>query len=150
MKTIKKINRFTPSINSSFLLILAGLLWLSVGIMLCNFAYHWLLNYEGKNMIFILISGFILAILFTLFKFKKFALKNIERIKAKGVKSCFFSFMSWQTYIMVIVMMSMGIILRHSSMPKEYLSVLYIGIGGALFLSSFMYFNNYYHLKIKK
>jgi hypothetical protein len=150
LKTIKRINRFTPAINSSFLFILAGVLWFSVGIMLCNFAYHWLLNYEGKYIIFFLIAGVILAILFTLFKFKKFANKNIERIKAKGLKSCFFSFMSWQTYIMVVIMMSMGIILRHSSLPKEYLSILYIGIGGALFLSSFIYFNYYYHIKIKK
>ncbi len=150
MKTTKTLNKFTPSIKSTYLLILAGLLWLSVGVMLCNFAYHWLKHYEGKNTLYIIIGGIILAILFTRFKFRKFASKNIERIKAKGIKSCFFSFMSWQTYIIVVFMMTMGIILRHSSLPKEYLSILYIGIGGALFLSSFNYFKIYYVLAIKQ
>lgn len=150
LKTKPKTNRFTPTINTSSLFVLAGLLWSAVGIMLCNFAYHWMLHYEGNYTILIVISGVVLALLFARFKFKKFADKNINRIKAKGVKSCFFSFMSWQTYIIVAFMMTIGIILRHSSLPKEYLSILYIGIGGALFLSSFGYFRFYYSLKHKK
>lgn len=151
MKTLKssgKINKYTPTINTSFLLILAGSLWFSVGIMLCNFAFHWLTHYEGKYMFLIILSGIILALLFSQFKFKKFANKNIERIKAKGSKSCLFSFMSWQTYLIVVFMMAMGITLRHSDIPKEYLSILYIGIGGALSISSFGYFS--YYLKLKK
>jgi len=118
--------------------------------MLCNFAYHWLLHYEGKYTVLIVISGIVLALLFAKFKFKKFADKNITRINAKGEKSCAFSFMSWKTYIVVAFMMTMGIVLRHSSLPKEYLSILYIGIGGALFLSSFGYFRYFYDLKHKK
>ncbi|NVN96521.1 MAG: hypothetical protein HXX18_14695 [Bacteroidetes bacterium] len=143
MQTINKINKFTPVVNKSVLILLAGILWFSVGIMLCNFAYHWMTHYEGKYTLPIVISGIVLAILFARFKFKRFADKNIERIKAKGDKSCAFSFMSWQTYIIVAFMMTMGIILRHSSLPKEYLSILYIGIGGALSLSSFGYFKYY-------
>ncbi|MFZ4741038.1 MAG: hypothetical protein ACOYLE_07720 [Bacteroidales bacterium] len=150
MKTKKTINKYTPTINTSMLLLLAGLLWFSVGIMLCNFAYHWMKHYNGNYTVIIVISGIILAMLFAQFKFRKFATKNINRIKAKGDKSCAFSFMSWQTYIIVAFMMTMGIILRHSSLPKEYLSVLYIGIGGALFITSFAYFNFYYLIKYKK
>lgn len=150
MNTNNKTNKYTPAINTPILLILAGLLWFSVGIMLCNFAYHWLLHYDGNYTVLIVISGIVLAILFAKFKFKKLANKNIERIKAKGLKSCAFSFMSWQTYIVVIFMMTMGILLRHSSLPKEYLSILYIGIGGALSLSSIGYFRYFYSLKHKK
>jgi hypothetical protein len=109
-----------------------------------------MLHYDGKYTILIVISGTVLALLFAKLKFKKIADKNINRIKAKGDKSCAFSFMSWQTYIIVAFMMTIGIILRHSSLPKEYLSILYIGIGGALFLSSFGYFRIYYSLKYTK
>lgn len=150
MKTNNNINKFTPVINSSVLFILAGILWFSVGIMLCSFAYRWLKLYNGSNTLIIVISGIVLALLFERFKFKRFATKNINRIKAKAEKSCVFSFMSWQTYLVVAGMMSMGILLRHSSLPKEYLSILYIGIGGALFLSSFGYFRYYYGMKCKK
>jgi len=37
-------------------------------------------------------------------------------------------------------MVSMGIGLRHSSIPKPYLSIIYLGIGVALFLSGTRYF----------
>jgi hypothetical protein len=39
-------------------------------------------------------------------------------------------------------MVTMGITLRHSPIPKQYLSVIYTGIGLALFLSSIRYFRN--------
>jgi len=139
-----KTNKFTPAITSSYLLIIAGMVWLAVGIMLCNFAYHWMLHYDGKYTILIVIAGIVLAVIFALLKFKRFADKNIDRIRIKPELSCAFSFMSWQTYIIVAFMITGGILLRHSSLPKEYLSILYIGIGGALALSSLRYFSNFF------
>jgi len=50
-----------------------------------------------------------------------------------------FSFMTWKSYIIVVIMVSMGIALRHSFIPRRYLSVLYNGIGLALFLSGIRY-----------
>jgi len=47
--------------------------------------------------------------------------------------------MTWRSYMIVLVMVSMGIALRHSSIPRPYLSVLYNGIGLALFLSGIRY-----------
>ena len=38
------------------------------------------------------------------------------------------------------VMISLGLFLRHSSLPKQYLAVIYLAVGGALFLSSFYYY----------
>jgi hypothetical protein len=48
--------------------------------------------------------------------------------------------MTWKSYLIVAVMVTMGIMLRHSSIPKQYLSIMYIGIGTALILSSIRYF----------
>jgi hypothetical protein len=39
-------------------------------------------------------------------------------------------------------MVALGITLRHSSIPKQYLSILYNGIGLGLFLSGIRYFRN--------
>jgi len=47
--------------------------------------------------------------------------------------------MTWRSYFIVLLMVTLGIILRHSSIPKNYLAVLYIGIGLALFLSGIRY-----------
>ena len=48
--------------------------------------------------------------------------------------------MTWKSYLIVPVMVSMGIFLRHSPVPKEYLSIIYTGIGLGLFLSGTHYF----------
>ncbi len=56
----------------------------------------------------------------------------------EGTK-CVFSFITWKSYVVVAVMVAMGALLRHSPIPKPYLSILYIGIGLALLLSSIRY-----------
>jgi hypothetical protein len=37
-------------------------------------------------------------------------------------------------------MIALGLLLRHSAIPKPYLAILYIGMGLALLLSSLRYF----------
>ena len=49
----------------------------------------------------------------------------------------------WRSYLIVIVMIAMGIDLRHSPLPKPYLAVLYGGIGMALVLSSVRYLRHF-------
>ena len=74
------------------------------------------------------------------FGFLKIVDKNLDRIKPMQEKPCAFAFLSWRNYLIIGVMMTLGITLRHSSMPKTYLSVIYIAIGLSLFLSSIRYF----------
>jgi hypothetical protein len=64
-------------------------------------------------------------------------------------KKCIFSFMTWRSYLIVLVMVSMGIALRHSALPKDYLSILYNGIGLALFLSGIRYLRFFTMLLLK-
>lgn len=132
--------KFKPSVNKSFLLFLSGLMWLCVGIMLCSFAVRWLVDF-GKSISYLFAAiGFMAALFIHHFGFLKVADKNLGRISYLNGKPCVFSFMSWKSYLIVMFMVTLGITLRHSSIPKQYLSVLYIGIGLALFLSSIRYF----------
>jgi hypothetical protein len=71
--------------------------------------------------------------------FSKLARKNIDRLVALQGKKCFFSFITWKSYLIIIVMVTLGITLRHSSIPKQYLSILYNGLGLGLFLSGTLY-----------
>jgi len=54
-------------------------------------------------------------------------------------RRCIFSFIPWKSYILIIIMIAIGFLLRHSPIPKLYLAVLYTGIGTALILSSVRY-----------
>jgi hypothetical protein len=73
------------------------------------------------------------------FGFLKIVNTNIERIFQTNEKKCLFSFIPSRSYLIIAVMITLGVILRHSSIPKQYLSILYIGIGLALILSSVRY-----------
>jgi hypothetical protein len=77
------------------------------------------------------------------FGFLKVVDKNLGRLLPMEGKKCVFSFMSWKSYIIVVVMVTMGTLLRHSAIPKSYLSVLYVGIGLSLILSSIRYLRNF-------
>ena len=133
------IKKFTPSVDKRILVLIAGLMWCSVGIMLIRFAVTWLspMGFRGAGIYYA--AGFLASMPIHHFGFLKIADKNLNRLLPLTEKRCLFSFMTWRSYIIVLVMVSMGIMLRHSALPKPYLSILYSGIGLALFLSGIRY-----------
>lgn len=135
-----KAENIKPAVKKPVLLFLSGIMWFCVGIMLNSFATHWLIDH-GTNLSFLFAgSGFLLALIIHHFGFLKVVDKNLCRISHLKDKPCIFSFMSWKSYILIAVMITLGITLRHSSIPKQYLAIIYIGIGLALMLSSIRYF----------
>jgi len=134
--------RFKPSVNKNFLLFLAGFMWIGVGVLLLSYAYRWLNAFGKQPSVPFLLAGLVCSLIIHHFGFLKIVDKNLGRISKMEGKRCAFSFMTWKSYLIVAVMVTMGILLRHSAIPKQYLSVLYIGIGFALILSSVRYFRN--------
>jgi hypothetical protein len=115
------------------------MMWLVIGVMLCTMAAKWLAGSPGPAAFYI-ITGVIAALIIHHFGFLRVVDKNLDRIQPIGERPCVFAFMSWKSYILVGVMMTLGIILRHSVIPRNWLSVIYIAIGLSLFLSSIRYF----------
>jgi hypothetical protein len=134
-----KLEDFNPAVDKKILVLLAGAMWCGVGIMLVMFAVSWLTAYKGTGTILFYLCGFVAAMPIHHFGFLKIADKNLSRLLPLTQKKCVFSFMTWKSYIIVLIMVSMGIALRHSAIPKQYLSILYNGIGLALFLSGIRY-----------
>ncbi len=89
-----------------------------------------------------------LSLLIHHFGFLRLVNRNIGRIDALKDKICIFAFQPMKSYLIVIIMITIGIILRHSSIPKPYLSVIYIGFGGAMFLSSIRYFRAFIQMAL--
>jgi hypothetical protein len=141
-EVIMRINeKYKPAIPRKLLLLIAGVMWCGVGVMLSTMASHWLSVYDGPAWIFAL-TGFVAALVIHHFGFLRIVDKNLGRISKLPDQPCVFSFISWKSYFTILIMVAMGITLRHSPIPKQYLSVIYIGIGLALFLSSIRYFRN--------
>jgi hypothetical protein len=132
--------QYKPAVGKRFLILLSGLMWIAVGGLLLNFAYQWLVAVkEGRSAFVFAAVGLLCSFIIHHFGFLKVVNKNLGRILPMEGKRCLFSFQSWRSYLIILLMVGMGIGLRHSSIPKPYLAILYIGIGMALILSSIRY-----------
>ena len=137
---MRKIDKYKPAVTKNVLLFLAALVWACVGTMLLFLAFSWLAEASDTINIYLFAGpGVILALLAHHFGFLKIVDKNLQRILPMDDKQCLFSFIPWKSYLIIVVMVAMGAILRHSVIPKQYLAILYTGIGLALILSSFRY-----------
>jgi hypothetical protein len=135
----KKIDKIKPAVDKSALIFLSFFVWVVVGTGLLLFAYSWLKASQIRSSFLFAGVGAGAALVIHHFGFLKIVDKNLGRILPMEGKKCAFSFMTWKSYIIVAVMVTMGTLLRHSAIPKTYLSVLYIGIGLSLILSSIRY-----------
>jgi hypothetical protein len=136
------LHKYRPAAHKIWLHLLAGLVWLGVGIMLAAFSSRWLQSVALSSMLLLILAGLVLAALIYSFGFSKLAQKNIRRISAYGKERvCLFAFQEWKSYPLVAFMVSLGIYLRsYSAIPKPMLAVLYLGIGGGIFSASLHYF----------
>ncbi len=133
------MNKISPAVDKRILLFLAGFIWISVGTMMLLLSYSWLKDGQIHGFWVFVLIGMTAALIIHHFGFLRIVDKNLGRILPMQGKKCIFSFMTWKSYVLVAVMLAMGIRLRHSSVPKSYLSLIYISIGMALILSSLRY-----------
>ncbi len=132
-----------PSVPSRWLLLLAGGMWTGVGVMLCLLAYGWLSLAPHLVAALHGLTGTVLSLGIYRFGFSRLASRNIGRICAMTEEASVFAFQAPQSYPIIVFMMALGFVLRSSPIPKPYLAVLYIGIGGGLFLSSLHYYRRF-------
>jgi hypothetical protein len=133
------IGKYKPAVSKTILIFLAGLVWICAGIMLLYLALSWLISASRNNMFLFIGAGVFLALVIHHFGFLKIVNKNLGRILPMDEKKCLFSFITWKSYLLIVIMVAFGIILRHSVISKQYLAIVYIGIGSALILSSVRY-----------
>lgn len=132
----------TPAARRETLVLVAGLVWTLVGLILMALGSRWLIgNYS--SVIMSVCSGAAGGYLIHRFGFSHLARKNLLRIYSQSPqkdKICVFAFQNTRSYILIVIMMTMGYGLRHSGLPKTYLAPIYIAIGFALVLSSLLYY----------
>lgn len=131
--------QYTPAVRRRWLFATSGTLWTAVGLLLCSLGARWLAPVHGRAAIPLGAAGLLLAVLAYRFMFLNIARKNIARIEQRPDVTCFFAFQPWRSYGLMVVMMTLGIAVRHSEVPKCYLAPLYTAIGGGLFLASLSY-----------
>jgi hypothetical protein len=136
------LSHLKPTVPKCWLFAASGVMWSAVGIMMCATAIGWLADGElGRGMAFV-VAGLILAMLSVRWGFGGIARKNIRRLRRLPDRGCFFAFQAWKSYLIILVMVLLGVALRHSSVPKQFLALAYTAIGGALIVGSFYYYRH--------
>jgi len=132
-------DRMRLDVDRRWLFAIAGVIWTAVGVLLLTYAVTWLRPVSVPLEIELTVAGLAVAAVFVRFVFHGIVRKNITRIQAGPARASAFSFQGWKSYVITVFMIGLGITLRHSSLPKPALAVMYMGIGIALLLTSLLY-----------
>ncbi len=130
-----------PSVSRYWLLLTAGATWSVVGLVLCGVACYWLSQTPWPGNAVAGLVGFACGVLVYRFGFSRIARRNIARIAGQPDEVCVFAFQAWRSYILIVGMMALGWVLRHSRLPLLVLAIIYLTIGTALALSSSLYYD---------
>ncbi|AGF79190.1 hypothetical protein UWK_02654 [Desulfocapsa sulfexigens DSM 10523] len=128
-----KLSKLKPGASRSVHLLVAATLWTVVGISLMSRGIVWL---NGLGQLWIVLPGLLLGSLKSLFMLDRSAIKSINRIIATRDGRCIGGVYSVKTWLLVLLMMAAGCLMRNSSLPKELLGLFYVSIGWGLLFSS--------------
>jgi hypothetical protein len=129
-----------PAVSRQKLMLGAGITWFVVGAFLIFRGFRVTDDFLWPTGI-----GLVAGFLKHHFIFSRIAKTNIKRIKELAPhkeKVCLFAFQSIQSYLIVVVMITFGYLLRQLPLTPPVLAAIYITIGCGLLLSSSVYFRN--------
>jgi hypothetical protein len=127
-----------------WLFLIAGVVWTGVGILLWSRAILWSYALAAPWEMILLGSSVIISAAGYRFGFSSVVGKNVGRIRSLPVKASPLSFTGARGYIMIVLMIGIGIVLRNSALPKVYLSLPYASMGGVLLLGSLSFYRNFF------
>jgi len=122
-----------PGAPRSVHLFAAPFLWTIIGAFLMARGWEWLKPGWGKLPF---LAAILLGTLKSLFILDKIAQRSLRRIVNFQDNTCLGAVYSWKTWLLVLLMMATGIVLRRFTQPGPYIATLYAAVGWALCLSS--------------
>jgi len=122
-----------PGVSRTVHLFAAPFLWTVIGGMLLFRGWGWF--DPGWSRLLLLVAG-LLGTLKSLFILDKIARRSLERIVLFKDSTCLGAVYSWKTWLLVLLMMAAGFVLRKIIQPGPFIGTLYCAIGWSLCLSS--------------
>jgi len=144
------MNRFIPMVKRHYLFALAGMLWTIAGGILCVRGTIWLQLLSPAGEIIIGLLSVVMAVFGYLYGFSKVVQKNIDRIYQMPERAAIFAFTPLRGYIMIALMITIGITLRNSAIPKYYLTLPYDVMGGVLLIGSIRFYRQFFVVAMQK
>jgi hypothetical protein len=142
--------KFLPFIQRHWLFLIAGLAWTLVGFLLCGRAVGWLLALPLGTEMPLISASILIAGTGYYFGFSKVVKKNIARIYALPERAPFYAFTAPRGYILITIMVTTGVTLRNSALPKVYLTIPYLAMGCVLLIGSVRFYREFFRAGIEK
>lgn len=130
-----------PSAKRSTVIAVAGMVWLAAGLFMIANGFARLVQTDTDPLLPAAL-GLFLGLLKKRFILTRLAEANIARIKNLAPhkeKICVFAFQAVQSYVVVLVMVTLGLWLRSLAIPVEWRAMILLAIGTALALASSAY-----------
>jgi hypothetical protein len=137
------IFRFYPAVPRHFLFGIAGLLWTVAGGVLCVRGTVWLAELGFGEALEAGTGALLIAGIMYFIWFSRLVQKNINRIGKLPDRACVFAFTAWQGYVIIALMITAGVTLRNSSIPRYYLSLPYTSMGSVLLTGSVQFYREF-------
>ena len=137
------------SVEKNYLTLIAGLVWVLAGSMVMSLGIPLFLKLTPANN-WIPFWAIITFLLFYLLIFARLVNKHVSRIRSNPAeKMPFWYFFDLPSYIIMLVMMSGGIILRVEHLiPQSVIAFFYSGLGLALFSCGTRFMYAFSHRKV--
>jgi hypothetical protein len=142
--------RLNPAIPQRFLFMLAGAAWTAAGLILVVRTIPWFGELPGIVDTLLVALSVAAAAAGHTFLFSRLVEKNVERILALPERVCLFAFTAWRGYAMIALMVTIGISLRSSPLPRYFLAVPYAAMGLILLAGSIRFFREYFQLALRR
>lgn len=133
---LSPLQRFKPASRARTQVLLAALLWTCVGCGLLLAGLNWLGHSHNPWLPGLLALAIGLGLAKGQLALARTARSAAARIARRGDGTCLGGFLSWKSWLFVLVMMAGGAALRHSTLSRTILGVLYAAVGIALLWGS--------------
>jgi hypothetical protein len=124
--------RYKPAARAKTHLLAAALLWTVVGLGLTAAGLVWSFGSALPWSLLLAAAGVAAGTVKGSLVIRKMADWNTARIIARGDGRCLGGFLAPKTWLLIIIMMGSGILLRRSGVPRPILGVLYTAVGTGL------------------
>jgi hypothetical protein len=133
------LQRYNPTTDRHGLVRVAAATWCCAGLIVLSLGAGWLIERGGPVALLLATAGLPFGFAVHHFGLSRIVRRNVARIRARPERSCVFGFQPWRSYLLIAIMITMGITLRQTAIPKPWLAVPYTGMGLALLLSAVRY-----------
>lgn len=129
------LETYKPVASSRLQLLLAGVIWSTVGMGLISVGTYWVVS-TSDHIIGLLAISLCLGLGKSLLVLDRVASRIVKRIELRGEGRCLASFYSLRVWVIVIIMILMGRILRGAGISYSLLGLIYAAVGTSLLMSS--------------